>query len=336
MRSALEADDLLPVDRVGDRLADPLVVERLHRHVEMQLAELGRPQHVDDHAGLLLESLDPLLVLPAVDDVELARGEREVARRVGRDQVVDDAVDLRRAAEVVLVGDEDHAFVRLVRLEPERTGADRVEAEVVAELLDRLPADDVAAVVVGDEAEEERHRLLQLDANRQRIDRLDGVDRRVVGRERRGLRVGGALEREDDVVGGQGSVVAVELDALSQVEGPGQLVGRAFPASPRDRARASPGSPSRAKAHQAVVDPRGQRLVLRRRRAVRIELVDVGGRHADVEGRLGVGAGRSQEECRCGGAEMSLHAGSLEKASSRSRREPARGIIARARRIQTP
>ena len=292
-----------PVDRVRDRLADALVVERLDGHVEVQLAELGRPQHVDDDAGLLLEALGPLLVLAAVDDVELARGEGEVARRVGRDQVVDDAIDLGRAAEVVLVGDEDDALVRLVRLEPERARADRVEAEVVAELLDRLLADDVAAVVVGDEAEEERHRLLQLDAHRQRIDRLDGVDRRVVARERRGLRVGGALEREDDVVGRERAVVAVELDALPQVEGPGQLVGRALPALGEVGLERLQAGRARLEADQAVVDPRGERLVLRRRRAIRIELVDVGGRHADVERRLRDRAGAGKEECRGGGAD---------------------------------
>src|SRR5450755_2855659 len=72
---ALEADDLLPVDGVRDRLANSLVVERLDCHVEVQEAELGRPQHVDDDIGLLLEALDPFLVLTAIDDVELARRE---------------------------------------------------------------------------------------------------------------------------------------------------------------------------------------------------------------------------------------------------------------------
>src|SRR5690349_994854 len=48
---ALEAHDLLAVDRVRNRLPHALVVERLDGHVEVQHAELGGPQHVDDHAG---------------------------------------------------------------------------------------------------------------------------------------------------------------------------------------------------------------------------------------------------------------------------------------------
>jgi hypothetical protein len=303
---SLEAHDLLAVDRVRDRLAHALVVEGLHRHVQVQHAELGRAQHVDDHARLLLEALGPLLVLAAVDDVELARGEREIARRVGRNQAIDDAIDLRRAAEVVLVGDEGHALVRLVGLELERAGADRVQAEVVAELLNRLPADDHAAVVVGDEAEEERHRLLELDAHRGRVERLDRFDRRVVARERRRLRVGGALEREDDVVGGERAEVAVELDALPQVKRPRQLVGRALPALGEIGLERLEARRAGLEAHEAVVEPRGERLVLRRRRAVGVELTHVGGRHADVEHRLGVDA-CGEDESRGGGAEMSLH-----------------------------
>jgi hypothetical protein len=41
---------------------------------------------------------------------------------------------------------------------------------------------------------------------------------------------------------------------------------------------------------------------------VRIELADVGGRHADVERRLRLGAGADQDECRGSGAEKSIHA----------------------------
>jgi hypothetical protein len=212
------------------------------------------------------------------------------------DQAVDDAIDLRRAAEVVLVGDEGHALVRLVRLELERAGADRVQAEVVAELLDRLPADDHAAVVVGDEAEEEWHRLLELDAHRGRVERLDRFDRRVVAGERRRLRVGGALEREDDVVGGQRAEVAVELDVLPQVKRPRQLVGRALPALGEIGLERLEARRAGLEAHEAVVEPRGERLVLRRRRAVGVELAHVGGRHADVEHRLGVDAGGGEDE----------------------------------------
>ena len=305
---------------MGDRLAHALVVERLHLGVEVQEAELGRPQHRDLDALLLLHALDPFLVLAPVDDVELARGEGEVARRIGREQPVDDAVDLRRAAEIPLVGREGHALVRLVGLELERTRADRIEAEVLAELLHRLAAEDEAAVVVGDEPEEGRHRLLQLDPDRVGIDRLDGFDRGVVGVERGRFLIAGALEREHHVVGGELAEIAVELDALAQMKGPVGLVGRAFPAlgevglEPLEACRAG------LEAHEAVEHPGGQRLVLRRRGAVRVELVHVRRRHADVQRRLGA-CRAGERESRRGGEKKWSHPG-VPLAGSCSNRVP--------------
>jgi hypothetical protein len=41
---------------------------------------------------------------------------------------------------------------------------------------------------------------------------------------------------------------------------------------------------------------------------MRIELADVGGRHADVERRLRLCTDADQNECRGSGAEMSIHA----------------------------
>src|SRR5215218_9220621 len=154
-------------------------------------------------------------------------------------------------------------------LELERTRADRIEAEVLAELLHRLAAEDEAAVVVGDEPEESGHRLLQLDPDRVGIDRLDGFDRGVVGVERGRFLIAGTLEREHHVVGGELAEIAVELDALAQMKGPVGLVGRAFPAlgevglEPLEARRAG------LEAHEAVEHPGGQRLVLRGRGAVR-------------------------------------------------------------------
>ena len=57
---------------MGDRLAHALVVERFHGGVEVDDRQLGRAQHVDDDAWLLLEALGPFLVLAAIDHVELA------------------------------------------------------------------------------------------------------------------------------------------------------------------------------------------------------------------------------------------------------------------------
>src|SRR5581483_10844897 len=97
--------------------------------------------------------IDPALLAPAGDERELARREREIAGAVGRDHAIHDAVELRPAAEIIRVGDEPYVLLRHVLRERERAGADRMGAELVAERLGGLFADDVAAVVVRNAAE---------------------------------------------------------------------------------------------------------------------------------------------------------------------------------------
>ena len=63
---------------------------------------------------------------------------------------------LRPAAKIALVRDELHVLLRDVLGEGERAGADRPRVEGCAQLLDRPLADDVAAMVVGDQAQEAR------------------------------------------------------------------------------------------------------------------------------------------------------------------------------------
>src|SRR5207302_2835476 len=137
-----------------DRLADALVVERLHRCIEMQETKLCWPQYVDDDVLLFFLTLDPFLILPTIDHVELARAEGEVASGVRRDQAIDNAVDLRRPAEIVLIGDEGDALIRLVGFELEWSRSNRIQSKVLTEFLDSLATDDHATVIVGYDAEE--------------------------------------------------------------------------------------------------------------------------------------------------------------------------------------
>ena len=103
---ALELHDLISVDGVGDRLAHAQIVERRLRHVEIEHRELGGVEDVDDRALLLLHAVDPGLILLAVGQVDLTRGEGEIAARIGEDVAVDDLLELRLAPEVLRVGDQ--------------------------------------------------------------------------------------------------------------------------------------------------------------------------------------------------------------------------------------
>ena len=163
---ALEGDDRLAIDAIGDGLAHANVVERLFGDVEEQRRQFARlhGEHLD--ARHLLGAIDPGLILLAVDHVELARLEGEIAARIRRDVAVHDLVEHRRAAEILLVGDEAHELLRLIFGEHERAGADRLLGEAVAHLLGGLLANHIAAVDIGDIAEEAGDRILQRDLQR--------------------------------------------------------------------------------------------------------------------------------------------------------------------------
>ena len=77
--------------------------------------------------------------------------------------------------------DELHILLRHVLGEGEGTGADRIGAELVAELLGRRFADDVAAVIVRDPAEEIRIGIFQDNADRMVIDLGDAADPGEIG-----------------------------------------------------------------------------------------------------------------------------------------------------------
>ena len=118
----------------------------------MQLGQFGRIHRHNLYAGQLGHPVDPGLVLLAVDHVELARLEREVAARIRGNIAIRDVVDQWRATEILLVGYQLDELLRLVFREHERPGADGFLREILAHLLRGLLADHVAAIDIGDVA----------------------------------------------------------------------------------------------------------------------------------------------------------------------------------------
>src|SRR3546814_11419277 len=93
------------------------------------------------------DPLHPGLVLLAVDHVDRAGLEGEVAARIRRDVAVVDLLDLRGAAEIGVVGYQLDVLLRLVLGEHERPGADRRALELRPQVLDRVLTDHVAAEI---------------------------------------------------------------------------------------------------------------------------------------------------------------------------------------------
>ena len=236
--------------------------------------------------GRLLGPINPGLVLLAIDHVELARLEGEIAARIRRDVAVHDLVEHRRAAEILFVGDEAHVLLRLIFGEHERAGADRLFGEAVAHLLRGFLADHIAAVDIGDVAEEAGDRILQGDLQRIGIDSVGAGDAGEIIRIGRRRLVRGALDRIGRVFGGELSVVPMTLHAMSDVEGPfraGRIGAPTLGEVGLDRVRADL---TGLHAHEAVEHILQQALVGRRRGDMRIELPGVGRTHADDEGLL--------------------------------------------------
>src|SRR3546814_1918372 len=73
----------LDVDGMGDGLAHAQVVQRLDRLVQVDGAELAGLEDVDDRLFVLPRILDPALLALAVDEVQLAGGESQIAAGVG-------------------------------------------------------------------------------------------------------------------------------------------------------------------------------------------------------------------------------------------------------------
>ena len=104
------------------------------------------PSVVEDRVGLLLlQALEPARHRGALDHVHVTLDEGERARSgLGEEQHLE-PVDLRLAAPVLVERPRDDLLLRFVADELERPAADGVEAQLVAQLLDRLAALHVAA-----------------------------------------------------------------------------------------------------------------------------------------------------------------------------------------------
>ncbi len=227
---ALELHDLVAVDRIGYRLPHAQFVEGRLGDIEVEHRQLAGIEDVDDHVLFLLHPFDPGLVLLAVGQVDLARGEGEIAARVGEDVPVDDLLELRLATEIPRVGEKRHRLLRLVLVEHEGAGADRLLGELLAHLLARLLAYHVAALVVDEQPEQARHLVLQGDPDGVLVDGLDLVEILEVARERGTLGIGRAGQRIEDVIGGELAVAVMALHAFAQAERPLLAVRRRFPA----------------------------------------------------------------------------------------------------------
>lgn len=170
----------------------------------------------------------------------------------------------------------------------------RFAGEAVAGLLGRRLADDVAAVVGHQQSQQSWHRLRQRDLDGLRIDRLDRLEGRIFGEEA-GLVLGcRALQRIDDIVGGQ-LAAAVALDVVAQVEGPGQLVVGTGPARRQIRLDRLGVGLARRDADEAVEDHRHHPDIRRRRGAMGVERAEIVAGRRDAEmGALGMGAGAAE------------------------------------------
>src|SRR3546814_3231155 len=81
--SADVGDDVVDVDGMGDGLAHAQIVQRLDRLVQVDGAELAGLEDVDDRLFVLPRILNPALLALAVDEVQLAGGESQIAAGVG-------------------------------------------------------------------------------------------------------------------------------------------------------------------------------------------------------------------------------------------------------------
>ena len=234
-------DDRRPVDRLGDRLAHARILERIlgerlaglvgdeRRHVavavQVEIDEAVSDGAVDAEALVLLE-LRHVRRRHVLDRLDVAGQQRCDARSILRQEAQRHFFPGRRAAPVRVVSRELDAVAFDIADELVGTGADgRLAAvEILGRGFRRRLRDHHHLRHVG---RHQRIRRGRLEADRIRIDDDDFLDllgergerRRAVGHRR------DALDRRDDV--GRGEVAAVmELDAVAQLELPGQRVDR--------------------------------------------------------------------------------------------------------------
>jgi hypothetical protein len=266
------ADDRVAVDRHRDRAAHAHVAQRaldrlavLALHERRVVAEMVQVQ-IDDAVGDGLRDRQLRVLLEPrhvggrhlVDHVDVAGEQSGYARRIGLDAAEHHALPARLLAPILVVALHDDAVAGRVFHEFVRTGADGRLARVVVRRLRAL------AVLARDD-EHLRHIVRHqrigrrgLDVQRVVVDLHERLAARVDAEARRAaLDVGGALEAEDHVVGGERRAV-VEAHVFAQLEFPGRRVDR-LPGLGEVRGQAL----ALVLPHQAVEDVAEQRVVRR-------------------------------------------------------------------------
>ena len=175
-RFAKERQEFISIQGVGDGLPHQRVVQGFDGDVKVDGRHFAHPVDIHQDPLFLAHPLDPDALGSAVDHVQLARLQAQLAAiELGHVAVVH-AVQLGPAAEVILVGHQHDILLRAIALEHEGTGADGVGLEGFgAQRFIRLLADDEPARIVGDLGEKEhlRKRRVQGDLDRALIDRFD-------------------------------------------------------------------------------------------------------------------------------------------------------------------
>ena len=304
-------DDRLAVDRERQRLLHQRIVERRPfavdgHHVEPGVERAGHARRRGAGHALALVGGE------LRDDVHLALEQRGDARRGLRDRAHHEAIEVRLAAPVAVVGLDHELVVLGPRHELHGAGADGLGVErVVAGRLHVLLGDDLAAVE-GQARRQQWIGFLGVDHQRRRVGRVDLVDRGQRGGDHRlHVRVVRALDAELGVGGGE-RITVVILHARAQLE------------RPRGRRRQLPlgGEPGMElavgmAAREVVEEVERPADVVGRRAEVRVQprqVAALGDDQFTLLGRLGAGgAGQRRRDCG-GGAERG---GGLQEISSR-------------------
>ena len=215
---------------MGDGLTHPEVVERLALPVHVKFHDRGRPERFDDDVRTL-HLVDGALFPRQLDDVQLAGLEREIPAAGIRQEVEVDPADFGLAEIVLVIAHQHQPLLGDVLLERERTGADGMGLDLVAELFGSLPAHDHSRLPAEQIRQQGNLGLgrIQGDADGAFVQRLDVVEPPVELVVDAGLLVSGAVQRELHIVGGELSEAAVELHALPQLERPGLEIVRVLP-----------------------------------------------------------------------------------------------------------
>ena len=201
-RSAGEGDVVVTRHRQDDRLSDTLILQVLVGDIEVEPDRFTDAKDVSSKPVHLVHSVNEHRFGQTVDDIEFAGLETKFPGRVVGDIPDLDPAEFRRAAEVVVIRNHQHAGLRRVAGELERARSDRLVGKTVcAECLIGLLADDVAAGVVGELRKEDRgsDRGSNGDLDGHIVDLLERIAGVVTGNARC-VGIGRLLQREDHII----------------------------------------------------------------------------------------------------------------------------------------